>query len=431
MCLAAVLAERGLTVTGVDLDQTKVDALNGGECPLYEPRLASMLEKNRQRTHGVQDIVKAVVESQITFAVVPTPSDRTMGFSLKYVIPVMKEIGKGLAEKKEHHLVVLTSTVMPGSTAGTVLPTLEAASDKKCPADFGLCYNPEFIALGDAINGMLNPDMVLIGESDKDSGDRLEDLQRSVCMNSPAFVRMNFVNAELAKISVNSYVTMKMSFANTLAELCENLPGGDVDRVTEAIGNDRRVGGLYLKGAAGYSGPCFPRDNLAFASLAKRVGAQAELAEATHRVNIRQARRILTLARRAGLEKGMKVSVLGLSYKPNTNVIDESHGIKVCQGLARRGFEVHVHDPAASENARAVLKNSAKFHSSAARAVRASDICLIMTPWEEYKTLDPSVFKGKLLVDCWRILPGAKEISKRYVRVGVQSGAIAKPRRPE
>ncbi len=207
----------------------------------------------------------------------------------------MRRLGKVLATKENYHLVVMTSTVMPKSMDTCVIPILEASSGKRCGHDFGVCYNPEFIALGEVLKGLLNPDLILIGESDVRAGEELVRIHRRVCENTPAIERMSFQNAELAKIAVNSFVTMKLSFANTLAEICEKLSSGDVDRVTRAIGRDRRIGASYLRGAIGYGGPCFPRENVAFARFARNSGVEAELAVATHRINERQLGRLLRI----------------------------------------------------------------------------------------------------------------------------------------
>ncbi|HEV2390625.1 MAG TPA: nucleotide sugar dehydrogenase, partial [Nitrososphaerales archaeon] len=281
LCLAAVLANSGFDVTGVDVDRRKIDAVNRGESPIYEPGLAELITSGRKSLRATSDCDAAVAESQATFVVVPTPSSASGGFSLRYVKPAMKSVGGALSHKSAYHLVVLTSTVMPGSMDETVLPVLEQSSGKKCGPDFGLCYNPEFIALGDVVKGLRNPDLVLVGESDKDAGDSISKIHARMCENPSRIERMTFLNAEVAKIAVNAFVTMKMSFANTLAEICERLPSGDVDRITQAIGRDRRIGPTYLKGAIGYGGPCFPRDNVAFATFAKKIGVKADLARAT------------------------------------------------------------------------------------------------------------------------------------------------------
>ena len=234
----------------------------------------------------------------------PTPSDPVdKTFSLRNVMLAAEKIGAALRKKQGWHLVVLSSTVMPGSTGGKLLPALEAYSGKKCGAGFGLCYNPEFIALGSVIRDMLNPDMILIGESDERSGDILERLYIGVCDSNPHIRRMNHVNAELTKISVNTFVTTKISYANMLAQVCETLPGADMDVVTSAIGCDSRIGQKYLKGALGYGGPCFPRDNLAFSALARANGVQPILAQATHELNQSQAPRLAAWIR-ARLARG-------------------------------------------------------------------------------------------------------------------------------
>src|SRR5205823_4866373 len=178
--------------------------------------------------------------------------------------------------------------------------------------DFGLCYNPEFVALGSVIRDLRNPDFVLIGESDPRSGEMLAALYPSLCDNDPPIARMNTVNAEIAKLAVNTFVTTKISYANMLAQLCSRLPGADVDAVTSALGLDGRIGERYLRGGARYGGPCFPRDNAAFASLARRLGTAAVLAQATDEVNRTQVAWVAQEVR-ARLEPGDVVAVLGLA----------------------------------------------------------------------------------------------------------------------
>jgi UDPglucose 6-dehydrogenase len=339
---------------------------------------------------------------------VPTPSESDGGFSMKYVLSAAEQIGAALRTKQGWHLVVLSSTVMPGSTGGTLLPALEAHSGKKCGVDFGLCYNPEFIALGSVIRDMLNPDMILIGESDARSGELLEGLYKGVCDSNPRIQRMNFVNAELTKLSVNTFVTTKISYANMLAQVCERLPGADADVVTSAIGCDSRIGQKYLKGALGYGGPCFPRDNVAFSALARATGAPALLAEATDQLNRRQVPRLTEIVR-SRLPNGGTVGVLGLSYKPDTEVIEESQGLDLAKHLASTGLKVVVYDPAAMENARRQLSGAVTYAASAAECARQADVLVITTAWPEFKKLTPADLKSgerrPAIIDCWRILP--------------------------
>lgn len=406
--MAAVMAHKGHNVTGVDLNPAYVTAIRQGRPPVNEPGLAELISANRDRLTATLDYDEAILATDITFIIVPTPSDPDGRFSMRFVLPAAEKIGAALRKKSAWHLVVLSSTVMPGSTGGVLLPALEAASGKKCGPDFGLCYNPEFIALGSVVRDMLNPDMILIGESDARSGAILEELYTGVCDSSPRIQRMNYVNAELTKLSVNTFVTTKISYANMLAQVCETLPGADVDVVTAALGCDSRIGGKYLKGALGYGGPCFPRDNIAFSGMARANGVPALLAEATDATNRRQAPRIaeLILSR---LPAGGTAGVLGLSYKPDTEVIEESQGIAVAQALLWAGVKVVVYDPAAMDNARGVLKGGVQFAGSATGCARAADVLAITTPWKEFKELRPEDLKqdGRppVVVDCWRVLP--------------------------
>ncbi|MDA4113589.1 MAG: nucleotide sugar dehydrogenase [Thaumarchaeota archaeon] len=419
LCLAATLAEAGFQVQGVEVDESKVSAINRGVSPVYEPGLDELIKNNSKRLRATSRYEGTISSTDATFVVVPTPSDKSGAFSLEFVNRAMSEIGRELADKKCYHLVVLTSTVMPGSMDGFVRPILEKTSGKVCGKDFGLCYNPEFIALGDVIRGMLEPDLVLIGESDAKAGELLSRIQDTICTNSPPIERMEFVNAELAKISLNSFVTMKMSFANTLAEISEKMPGGDVDKITKAIGRDKRVGPAYLRGATGYGGPCFPRDNIAFAHQASKIGAQALLAEATHKVNLSQVQRIVGLAEGIARKPTDRVGVLGLSYKPMTNVVEQSQSLMIAKRLGEGGYKVSVFDPAAMEGAKQVLGDSVQYASSAEDCVRSSDLVVLATPWPEFQKLNARLFKGKAVLDCWRFFGEQVRNVSSYTSVGI------------
>lgn len=420
--MAAVMAHKGHTVVGVDVNPAIVNAVNAGKASVNEPGLDEMIAANRERLSATLDYEAAVLATAVTFIIVPTPSDPDGRFSMRFVLTAAEKIGAALRKKKDWHLVVLSSTAMPGSVEGVLLPALERHSGKKCGPDFGLCYNPEFIALGSVVRDMLNPDMILIGEFDERCGSILAELYTGVCESNPRINRMNFVNAELTKLSVNTFVTTKISYANMLAQVCETLPGADVDVVTEAIGCDTRIGRKYLKGAMGYGGPCFPRDNIAFATLARGNGAPALLAEATHQMNKQQVPRLGELIK-SRLPEGGRAGVLGLAYKPDTEVIEESQGVALAQYLLDAGIPVVVYDPAAMENARRQLSGPVTFATSAADCAAQADVVAITTPWPEFRSLTPDHFshdaRRPVVVDCWRILsPERFEGLVDYLRLG-------------
>jgi len=405
--MAAALAARGMRVVGVDADAAKVQALQQGRPPVFEPRLAETIQAARGRltaTHSVEDAVR---DSEITFIVVATPADPDGTFSLRYVLPACEAIGRVLAAKREFHLVALTSTVMPGATDGAVLAALEQASGKRAGVEFGLCYNPEFIALGTVIRDFLNPDFLLIGESDERSGAMLESLYRSVCENQPAFARMNFVNAEISKLSVNTYVTTKISFANMLARLCEKVPGASVDVVTGAIGLDSRIGTKYLKGAISYGGPCFPRDNVAMIALADRLRAPAELPRATHSFNRAQIHGLAELVSRH-LGAGETAGILGLTYKPNTDVTEEAAGQLLARELAARGLRVMAFDPEGRIPTVHNLGGSIHMAVSAEECIAQSGVVVMTTPWPAFLAIPAERWARqgtpRVVIDCWRAL---------------------------
>ena len=421
--LAAALAGRGCRVIGVDVDINKIRLINEGKAPVYEPGLQELLSLNRGRLTATDDYEFAIANSDVTFIVVPTPSNEQGDFSLRHVLPACEAIGQALHGKADFHLVVLTSTVLPGATEGEVKPTLERHSGKRCGEEFGLCYSPEFIALGSVIRDFLNPDFILIGESDPYSGELLATFYKEVCENDPPIARMNFVNAELTKIALNSFITMKITFANMLARICERLSGADVDVVTRALGLDSRIGSKYLKGAIGYGGPCFPRDNKAFSYLARQVGASATLAEATDTMNREQVIQLAEIVRRC-LPNDGKVAILGLSYKPNTDVVEEAQGLELARLLAQEGIPVIVYDPAAMENAKVVLGDSVTFAPSLEVCVRGVDVIVITTAWEEFRHIEPNWLADStrcpILVDCWRILdPVRYRKVANYLTLGV------------
>ena len=210
---------------------------------------------------------------------------------------------------------------------------------------------------------------------------------------------------------MNTYVTTKISYANMLADLCDRLPGADVDVVTKALGADSRIGAKYLKGAMGYGGPCFPRDNVAFAALARKIGARADVAEATDRVNNHQVERVTGLVAKFA-KSGTRIALLGLSYKPHTPVVEESHSVKIAAKLADAGYVVTVHDPLAQDAAVAALGDKVVEASSLDSAVRGCDLLIVATGWPDYKTIDPAWCKRNgqrlTILDLWRTLPAEK-----------------------
>ena len=422
--MAAAFGSRGFDVIGVDVNQTSVELVNSGHAPVQETDLEETISANKERIRATLSHEYAVLNSDISFVIVPTPSDERGAFSLQYAEWAFKEIGKALAKKNTYHNVILTSTVLPGSTREALLPILERESGKRAGKGFGLCYSPEFIALGSIIRDFLNPDFTLIGEFDERSGAQLEDLYSRVMVNSSRSARMSLENAELAKISVNTFVTTKIAFANMLAEICEKLPGGDVDVVTNALGLDTRIGPKYLTGAIGYGGPCFPRDNVALSFIAQELGVAARLAETTDSMNrsisSSVAERLVSVIR-----KGATIAVLGLSYKPYSHVTEESQGVYIAKHLSKHGFRVVAFDPMSKEMSLDDIRRNIVVLESIDECLRQAEAVLITTPDPAFKDLTAENFKNEwsevLVMDFWRLLRSKLEGKPgiKYLAVGL------------
>lgn len=406
--LAAVLADADHVVTGIDLDADVVARVNAGKAPVLEPDLQALMDRAGARLAATTDFAAAIPATDATFIIVPTPTGPDGLFANTHVLDAVERTGAALRGKQGYHLVVVTSTVVPGSMDGLLRPRLEATSGRRVGPEIGLCYNPEFIALGSVIANMRDPDFVLIGESDARAGDMLAGIHASFCVRSPAFRRMSFVNAELAKIAVNTFVTTKISYANMLADICDRLPGADVDVVTAALGSDSRIGAKYLRGGLGYGGPCFPRDNVVFANLARNLGARADIAEATDRLNRHQIDRLSAVVE-ARLPAGGTLGILGLSYKPDTWVIEESQGVMLAERFLRAGREVVVYDPQAMPGALAALGEGVHPATGMEDCLRRSDVVVLATAWPAFREFPVAALKrdkGRVtVIDCWHFLP--------------------------
>lgn len=424
--MAAAFASRGLNVIGVDVNETSVRLVNEGHAPVQETDLENYISRNKERIRATLSHEEAILNTDISFVIVPTPSDDKGSFSLQYAAWAYREIGRALAKKDTWHNIVLTSTVLPGATRYGLIPILERESGKKAGTDFGVCYSPEFIALGSIIKDFLNPDFTLLGEFDQKSGDQVEDIYRRVMLNQAPCKRMSLENAELTKISVNTFVTTKITFANMLADLCERIPGGDIDVVSDALGTDSRIGRKYLTGSLGYGGPCFPRDNVALSYLAKTLDTKADLAEATDSYNRSMSDRILEKLREI-IRPGITVAVLGLAYKPFSHVVEESPGVYLASALSGAGVRVVAYDPLANESAEAVLKGSIVILDSVKKCLEQAEVVLVTTADNEFKDLNAEDFENGFekitLVDFWRILPAELRNHERFNYLAVGTSA--------
>ena len=424
--IAACLAARGFEVVGYDPIEEKVEAMNARRILTHEPRLEEMYERAGDRLRATTDLAEAVRATDTTVLAVPTPTSPDGSFSLEIVAPTTRQIGAAIREKDGYHLVVLTSTVMPGSTVRRVQPALEEACGRSVGDRLGLCYSAVFVTMGHVIDDFLRPDLTLVGECDVESGSRLEAIYRTVCENDPPVVRMSPFNAELTKLALNVFVATKISYANVLARICEQMPGGNVDVVTAAMQMDSRVGRGALRGAIAYGGPFFSRDNQAFASLMRRLGVAPDLLEEMGRFNRGQVPWLADFVHERLIDGGT-VGVLGLAYKPDTDMITASPSLYLCRRLAEQGVPVLAHDPVAMKAARKALPPAVAFADSAESCIDRSDLVVLATPWRVYIALPAAAWARegtpRTVVDCWRSVPHlTDQLGVRYVPLGASPG---------
>lgn len=420
--LALLYAENGYRVIGYDIVKSSIEKLQQGISPISEEGVQRLLTSNRKRLSFTSQIADIAI-SDITFIVVPTPSNTDGSFSPTHIVAALNSFGPYLRKKKSHHTVVVTSTVSPGTMDGVLKPLLQKLTEKKIGVDLGLCYSPELIALGSVIHDMRHPDFLFIGQSDVRSGNEVQKIRKGICKNAPPVVQTNWINVELAKLSLNAYITTKISFANMVARICERTPQADSEVVLQTIGLDSRIGRKYLKGGLGYGGPCFPRDTLSLAAAIKTVHLDIRLPQVIHEFNEDQVQYVLELVARHTKQHDV-VGILGLGYKQGTDVIDESQGVLLLKKLLSRGVKVVAYDPLAMENTKKRV-SAARFADSLEKCIQMSDIVILTTQTDDFKDIRWDRYEDKVVIDCWRIINLAKQNKKRntFIQLGTHLSA--------
>ncbi|MEM2940308.1 MAG: UDP-glucose/GDP-mannose dehydrogenase family protein [Thermoproteota archaeon] len=428
LCTAVGFASKACKVVTYDIDHEKLTLINRGIAPFYEPDLEETLKKtvDEQYLICLPDLEDAILKTDIAFITVGTPSKPDGSIDLSQVEEAVVRIGDALRKKDKHQLIVVKSTVIPGTTENVVKPLLEKHSGKHCGKEFGLCMNPEFLREGSAIHDTLHPDRIVIGENDKKSGDALELFYRSFYgEEAPPIIRTNLSTAELIKYANNAFLATKISFINTVANICEKIPGADVKTVAGAIGLDKRIGPLFLNAGLGYGGYCLPKDLKALISFSKGLGYDPVLLDAVEDVNEAQPNKAVEIARALlGGLKDKRVAILGLAFKPNTDDIREAVSIKIIRRLLEEKAKVVAYDPSATDNARKIFKEEIDFAASAADCLKDTDCCIIVTEWEEFKNLQPEDFiermRNPLVIDGRRIFnPELFEDKLKFAAIGL------------
>jgi len=379
------------------------------------------------------DTEKAIKSTEITFVTVGTPSNSDGSIDLTQIKGAAKEIGNALNKKDGYHLVIVKSTVVPGTTEDIVKPLLEKTSHRKCGSDFGLCMNPEFLREGSAVHDAQHPDRIVIGENDQKSGDTLQSLYRELHQEELIpIIRTNLPTAELIKYANNSFLATKISYINTIANICEKIPGADVTMVSQGIGLDQRINPQFLKAGLGYGGSCFPKDVRALINTAKAYGCTPSLVEAVDGVNNRQkgmlAEKIKTYFMEKGGGQGKTVALWGLAFKANTDDMRESAALNVIQSLTDAGMTIRAYDPVAGDNARKILRDNASVTvmDNQYDTIHGADALVVVTDWNQFRNpdfnrmkrmlKDPVIFDGRNLFSRTFM----RDVGFSYISVGRQ-----------
>lgn len=379
---AACFAELGHQVFCIDIDEEKIRLINAGIPPIHEERLKELLNKHAGKgLAATLDYDLAIQNSEVSFICVGTPTDAEGRIDLSLVKAACTSLGRALRNKQDYHVIVVKSTVVPGTTEKVILPLIEESSGKS-PGNFGLAMNPEFLREGKAVYDFMHPDKIVVGGMDERSCDTVASLYKGI---SCEITRTNPRTAEMIKYANNAFLAAKISLANEIGNICKLL---DIDayEVMAAVGKDPRISPYFLNSGAGFGGSCFPKDVKALIGKASEIGYNAKLLRSVVEANENQPLRMLRiLKRKIGSLRGKKIAVLGLAFKNDTDDIRESRSIPVIRELLREGAIIKAYDPLANENMRKVF--DIEYCSSAREALKGSEACLVMTEWEEFKLL--------------------------------------------
>ncbi|MCG3131109.1 MAG: UDP-glucose 6-dehydrogenase [Phycisphaerae bacterium] len=379
----ACLADTGNRVLGYDINRARVDELNAGKCPIFEPGLADLLQQNRdaERIRFTHDLDEAVRHAEIVFIAIGTPPLESGAADLSSIESFARELGPRVGRP----LVVAIKSTVPVGTGERVETLIRERT--KFPVD--VVSNPEFLKEGGAVRDFQFPDRVVVGSQSPEAARVIEDLYRPFVRNQKPMLRMSRRAAELTKYAANAYLAMRVSFINEIANLCDRLDV-DVDEVRRGMGSDARIGHHFLYPGAGYGGSCFPKDVRALAHLAEESGMAPRLLPAIHDVNVRQKRVLFEKfsARFGGQVRGLTAALWGAAFKPNTDDIREAAALALIDQLLDAGTRVRVHDPKALAPLRQVYKDRVTYCPKPYEALDEADVLFICTEWNEFRSPD-------------------------------------------
>jgi nucleotide sugar dehydrogenase len=420
----ACFSDMGMDVTCVDIDRAKIDNLNAGVIPIYEPGLEELVIKNKNagRLRFTTDLVERINEYDAIFCAVGTPPGEDGGADLKHVLDVARTVGRHM----NRYVVFVTKSTVPVGTGQKVREVIREELDKRGVAvDFDIASNPEFLKEGAAISDFMSPDRIVVGLENDRAKDIMDRIYKPFLLNNYRIIYTDIPSAEMIKYASNAMLATRISFMNDIANLCE-LTGADVDMVRKGIGTDTRIGNKFLYPGIGYGGSCFPKDVKALVRTAAENGYDMEVLRAVENVNGRQKSILFHKLDKhfEGELKGRTIALWGLSFKPETDDMREAPSLIIIEHLLEAGCVVNAYDPTATEEARKHLGDTVNYFEEKYAATEGADALMLLTEWKEFRVPDwerlHKIMKTPLVFDGRNIYDGQEVASKgfEYYRIG-------------
>lgn len=417
-------AETGVDVVCVDVDQRKIDMLNNGQIPIYEPGLEDIYKKNveKGRLSFSNNLAESIKDADVAFIAVGTPPDEDGSADLKYVLGVAREIGKNI----DHYMVVVTKSTVPVGTSVKVKNAIhEELKKRNADVPFDVASNPEFLKEGSAVNDFLRPDRIVVGTESETAKKVMNRLYKPFVLNGHPILFMDITSSEMTKYAANSMLATKISFINDIANLCE-IVGADVDAVRRGIGSDPRIGNKFIYPGTGYGGSCFPKDVQALVRTADEKGYSLDILKAVEAVNYRQKAVLFSkiFNHFNGDLKGKKIAVWGLAFKPKTDDMREAPSLVVIEKLLEAGASVVAYDPVAMHEAQRILGDRISYSKDEYGACIDADALVLVTEWSEFRAPDfrvlQKLLKNKLIFDGRNIYDPSElaELGFSYYAIG-------------
>ena len=421
LTLSSVLASRGITTIGIDSDRKKCSKIAKGIPTFFEPNLEKTLKKALKKKLIITNKLYSINNCDFIFITVGTPEKKNGEIDLSFIKEVVRSVGKLISKNKKKPIILIKSTVIPGTMKNVVLPILERNSKKKAGKDFGLISNPEFLQESRAIQDTIKPHVVVLGGYRTKFMKKTEKFFSRFNPNVPIIIT-NHQTAEMIKYAHNSFLATKISFINQIANICQGIPDTNIDDVANAMGLDPRIGNLFLNAGPGYGGSCLPKDIKAIINLSSKLGVNPTLLTAVEKINKQQISHIVTLVKQnIGKINGKKLTILGVAFKPGTDDIRGSVSIDLVKRLLKLGAKITIHDPKALENARKIFHDNTKYVKSVPSALKDCQCAIIMTQWKDYEKINNKTIKQmakKFIIDTRRVLYN-KNLDAKYYAIGL------------